>query len=284
MADVEKALGGKKVPFDGMAFLYHPTTAVLTGHQLSCPEYGNAVKLKVTARNGAVSVADTVAMSCNRFDKQGMNNWAANDFGVANLKTPLCTGSFFNCMTTPDTATSLDGKLRGAVFGHPEEFPELHYASADFEFDPASPAKIIYHNGDTSEGKSFSSSRQARTLIPIEILTNNSIAGNSGSPIVIGKDAFGVHTGWAWLDEEQGEKINVATPINHFGNDIKVFRQILDYMTLDPMLSWTLEEEDRDIKFLAKKDRGIAEVKAVTTFNREVRKVLFKWREVAKWL
>jgi len=153
MADVEKTLKQKKESFEGMAFLNDSTTAVLTGHQLSSLEYGDAIKLKATARNGAVSIADMIAVPLNWFDKQGVNDSEVNDFGVVNLKTPLHTGSFFNCMTTPDTAKSPDGKLRGAILGHPDVFPELLYASADFEFDPAGRVKMICHNGDSGEGK-----------------------------------------------------------------------------------------------------------------------------------
>ncbi|KAI1750514.1 hypothetical protein F4782DRAFT_509296 [Xylaria castorea] len=255
--DVKKSLNGETKWFHGMGFLSDFSTAMLTGHQLSSRTGGGAIKLEVTARDKTICVADAVAVSLHWLLNQGKKNSSSMyDFGMANLKEPLYQLPFLNCVTTPDTPRYPDGVLPGAVFGHPDQFPKLCYASMDIKFHHSVPIGIIHHNGDT-------------------------IKGNSGSPVTVGRNAVGIHNGWQWLDKEKTEKINVATPINHYGNDVKIFRHILDYMAIMPTLYETLKESfSETAKFLAIRVGGIAEVEVVGHIKGETRAVHFQWREV----
>ncbi|KAI1744736.1 hypothetical protein F4680DRAFT_405838 [Xylaria scruposa] len=254
--NVKKRLNGETKPFHGMGFLSDPSTVMLTGHQLSSRKGGDAVKLEAIARDGTICVADTVAVTLYWLLNQGKNSSSMHDFGMANLKESLHHLPSLNCKKTPDTSGHPGGMLPGAVFGHPDRFPDLCYASMDIKFHHGGPISMIHHNGDT-------------------------VKGNSGSPVTVGRNAVGIHSCWEWLDKGKTEMINGATPINHHGNDMNVFRHILDYMAVMP----TLYEELKDglggpAKFLAIRDGGIAEVEVVGYIKGETRAVHFRWREV----
>ncbi|KAI0858023.1 hypothetical protein F4860DRAFT_326003 [Xylaria cubensis] len=253
---VKKRLNGETGWFHGMGFLSDPSTVMLTGHQLSSRLGGSAIKLKATARDGTICVADTVAVTLHWLLNQGKNGSNVRDFGMANLKKPVYHLPSFDCVTTPDTTRCPDGVLRGAVFGHPDQFPELSYASMDVKFHDGGPIKMIHHDGDTTKG-------------------------NSGSPVTVGRDVIGIHSRWEWLDEKKTKMINGATPINHYGNDVHVFHLILDYMAVMPTLYEALKEGlGGTAKFLAICAEGVAEVEVVGYIKGETRAVHFRWREV----
>ncbi|KAI0551850.1 hypothetical protein F4679DRAFT_538115 [Xylaria curta] len=253
---VKKRLNGETKQSHGMGFLSDPSTVMLTGHQLSSRKGGDAIKLEAIARDRTICVADTVAVTLSWLLNHGKNGSKVRDFGMANLKEPLYHLPSFNCVTTPDTTRHPGGVLPGAVFGHPNQFPELCYASMDIKFRHGGPIKMIHHNGNTTKG-------------------------NSGSPVTVGPNAAGIHSCWEWVDKKKKKMINEATPINHYGNDMNVFRHILDYMTVRPALYETLKEGlGGPAKFLAIGAEIIAEVEVVGHVEGETRAVHFRWREV----
>ncbi|KAI2464333.1 trypsin-like cysteine/serine peptidase domain-containing protein [Annulohypoxylon bovei var. microspora] len=229
----------------GIGTLIEPNVVAVCGHLLRS-QNGYAVKVEITAGNGASATGDYVVVPKKWLVR--LENCRKNDIGMIHLDRPLNGVHPLDYAQTPVTDSLSHHGILGRVYGFPERFPRLCVSNMKIQFSLTYYPGWVEHNGDTMKG-------------------------NSGGPIVdMNGRLIAVHGGWAWANKEMTGRINVSAPVDRMGNDFDVLREILAYMAVNPGAPLKI-----GAKFLARKAGGITEVTATRYYRGSVSKIAFEW-------